>query len=191
MFTTLEPYCKFDKIVIVGPQRSGTRFATWAIAHDLGLKFIDQRGIRINKFSHLVSALDTYDRVAIQGTGCTHCIHKLKRDDTLVVYVRRLPAHVLASQQRIQWQEETWEAAKIPEKYRIYPLCEGRFQYWRDEQCLSIPNWTILPYDSLRQHPLFIDEKDRARLNGGQGMPWNSCTGVQHDDLNALDGGTA
>lgn len=168
--------CDKKKIVVVGPQRSGTRFAAWALARDLGYEFVDQKGIGISGWGRLKGQLDKHVKVVIQGTGCTHNIHNLNRDDTLIVWVRRREEEILASEKRINWSCQKPELGRIPEKYRgIRPSCRARLAYWKEEQRDRVPHWTEVRYDFLKTHHLYMPKKERDSLRGGKGMDWNSC----------------
>ena len=178
--TTDDPFsflfCSKKKIVVVGPQRSGTRFTAWALAKDLGYEFVDQRGIGISGWERLKGNLDKHEKVVIQGTGCTYQIHKLNRDDTLVVWVRRREEEILASEKRINWSCQKIELNRIPEKYRgIRPSCRARLAYWKEEQRDQVPHWAEIQYDLLKHHHLYMPKEERDQLRGGKGMDWNSC----------------
>ena len=167
------PFIDFLKIVVIGPQRSGTRFAAYALSEDLLYHFADQTAIGLTNFGLMKKVLDQHDRVVVQGTGCTAKIHELNRKDVLVVWVRRNTADVLASQKRIHWPESC-ERPRIPKPYcDVEPLCEGRYQYWNEVQKLSVPHWIEIDYESLRKHPLFVDRETRWSHRGGKGFGWN------------------
>lgn len=171
-----EPFMDFEKIVVVGPQRSGTRFTAYAISHDLGYDFLDQTQIGLTNFGMMKTQLDKHERCVIQGTGCTCKIHELGREDVLVVWVRRNTADILASQKRIQWGESC-ERGRIPKPYQdSEPLCEGRYRYWTEVQKAQVPHWIEIDYESLRKHPLFIDRNTRWGQRGGKGFNWNQST---------------
>ena len=169
---------RFKKIVVVGPQRSGTRFTTWVLSEDLGYTFIDQKGIGLANWSRLLGQLDNHVKVVIQGTGCTHKIHELGRDDTLVVWVVRNPDEIDASEKRIRWGAHNLEAGKLPENWwdrQNELLCQARYRYWTEVQRDQLPHWLEIRYDDLKHHHLYMPKEERDKLRGGKGMEWNSC----------------
>lgn len=166
------PFSDFKRIAVVGCQRSGTRFVAFAIAKDLGYTLFDQHAIGISNWNIFNKKLDQAP-CSIQATGCTHRIHDLKRDDVLVVWVRREVANILKSQVRINWCEG-WEKNKIPRPYKeAKPLCVGRTRYWEEVQRLEVPCWVEVQYERLRGHPLFVPRETRWAVRGSRGFHSN------------------
>jgi hypothetical protein len=173
----VSPFNEYKKIAIVGPQRSGTRFVSYAMAHDLGYHFADQQEVGLTSWGAFGKVLDKYEKVVVQAVGMTADIHKIKRiahgDETLVVWVDRGVEDILASEARIRWKE-SHEVKRLPKAYHeIKPGCVARKKYYQEVQVKEIPHHAEIRYESLIWHPLFID---RAwALNGGKGMEWQSC----------------
>ena len=150
------PFRRFDRILVSGPQRSGTRFVSVAIAHDLVLK----------RHHEPTNPEKTREGV-VHCPGYSHCLDKLSNDGTLVVWVKRNTEDVLKSMARIQW--EKWEQAevrKLPKEYHGSPSCEMRYKHWLEVQRPNVEHWVEVDYDRMTDHPLWVSPEDRAAVGG-------------------------
>lgn len=101
MFAHLSHY---NKILVTGPQRSGTTIAARMIAHDTGLTYLPEEYVRVNCERSLRHVLETHDHFVLQCPALQHLMHLPgvgDREDTLVVYTDRPLAEILASAARV------------------------------------------------------------------------------------------
>ena len=153
---------KFQKFVIVGVQRSGTRIAARIVAEDMGVPFIKSEDVP--SFGALLRHLHK-GPCAIHAPHCTHCIHTMNMDDVLVVRVVRDPKEVRASMKRVGWGGEWDERALMPEPYRSEKdFIAAKAMFWADEQAHLVHNVTI-DYEDLKDHALFVDRDTRNSQN--------------------------
>ena len=108
---------KFNKIIVLGPQRSGTTVAAQMIASDLGYTYVDEAEYHTNSHRHfriqLELATERETPSVIQAPNMTSQIHnilsleskfKLDRkinDDTLVIFMTRNKDDILKSMMKI------------------------------------------------------------------------------------------
>ena len=150
---------------MTGCQRSGTRIASKIIAHDTGYYRFDE-----NSFG--VHSLKLFEKQLRNETGVWHCpslayrIHRYSNEDTTIVWMLRNPEDVLRSQKRIGWigwksKGEYVRYKVIQDKYNEEKMYEFKLWFWRSFQKELIHNPIELEYESLKGHPLWINENDR------------------------------
>lgn len=165
MFEYLE---SFSRIIVTGPQRSGTTIVARAIEHDLGRQYIDEQAFSAIDYFKFVFLVALADNFVMQAPGMCRFVHEVGIDnDIAVVTCRRNIDDIVASQERVGWQ---WEAFELS-RYKIYqddiPVSVVKYAFWDDVQKGMIPNAFDVDYESLRAHPLWIGkEQGRISTNG-------------------------
>ena len=157
---TFEHLAVHPKIVVTGPQRSGTRIAAKMIAADTGHDFVDETEFLIKDGALFRAALER-DGVVVQAP---HMLKDLVDDppgSVFVVLMRRDLDHIHASEGRIRWAEELGGRATELGKFG---LTEGdpasiKYAYW-DGHEKTVP-FVEVDYESLRGHRLFIPDELR------------------------------
>ena len=137
---------EYKRIFVTGPQRSGTRYASFAIADYLDYNIL--YGGKIKEFkrpyvlpedpkvnddtwshntgtpnynfiidwSKLLTVVEKQERHVTQCPQYSHQIQELKREDTLVVWMERNPDDVIKSEDRIGWHDRCF----VSEERRKY-----------------------------------------------------------------------
>lgn len=149
----------FDKVLVAGPQRSGTRICAKAIAHDTKLKYIDERtfgGVSREQFEKV---FNSSHNVVIQCPAMSHCIEEFDAVDVAILFMHRDIDDIIASQERIGWPCEKAQLAK-------YGLDEGiiskvRYAHWENYQKPLIQNAFDIMYTDLESHPLWVPKEQR------------------------------
>ena len=150
---------QFDKILVTGPQRSGTRICARMIAHDTGYRYVDEKEIAVGH-RDLLEALS--GKFVVQCPALCHCVHEFSADDTLIILMRRKIEDIIASQERIEWGNEQDQLR------RHYGGVEGpismvRYRFWEQYQRPRIRHVLEVEYESLSGHSLWIPRE--ARFN--------------------------
>lgn len=148
------------KIIVTGPQRSGTRFVAKVIAHDANLTYIDETEIHTDSLYALWSMLDTRDNVVIQCPALSIYVHLFgDRDDVGVVMVIRDPDAIQASQDETNWTEtlETLERARCG--YPEMPSWATKYVYWK-KQKRRIKHYREVVFEELQNHELWKGAAD-------------------------------
>jgi hypothetical protein len=158
------------RILVTGPQRSGTTIASQMIALDTGHRCIDESEFGVYDVAAW-RALLQLDDVVIQ------CPHMLKfilddpREDVLVVLMRRDLAAIHASERRIRWEEiHRGNSAELA----AFGLAEGssaeiKYAYWAASA--RPPHYLELHYDTLREHPLYVPTEGRVSFGRKETRP--------------------
>lgn len=158
MFAELQRYrC----IIVTGPQRSGTTIAARMIAHDTGHTCIDEADYGTKDIGAWREIVRTADNVVVHSPAMSRWVHEEAAADVLVVWMLRSLSAILRSQQRIGWKSEIVERAKYEATDDAQPVAEIKLDYWRTHQRAVIPHWLEVDYETLRDHPLWvIDRQD-------------------------------
>lgn len=170
MFEILRAY---PRIVVTGPQRSGTTICSRMIAHDTGHRLCDEQDWGVHDPAALLHELRQEPVVA-------HCPTLFKwivdrpSPDVLVVVVRRDLESIYASQRRIDWQFEAMELRQ----FGLHPVYDNgcrpraaavKYAYW--DWGTRPPIYVEVNYDDLRTHTLWVDPGDRERFAPKQTAP--------------------
>ena len=150
-------------ILVTGPQRSGTTLIAHALAQDLGLLYYDEddigwEGCSQNNEEALRQVFAYADGCVVQAPACAHICHTLP-EDTIVVFVRRDVQDIEKSQKRIGWAYEQIETDKYPPEYHRGSIAETKYHYWESIQQGQIERSYEIEYESLKDHPLWIEDK--------------------------------
>ena len=169
---------KYNRILVTGPQRSGTRICAVMIAHDTGHHYCDERIIyhdSLDRFAHLIYGEEYLEMpMVVQCPGMSRWVHKLPRLDKIaVVWMDRPIKEIIASQERIEWPNEWVEQVKYPEligdeRAEKLAISQVKWWYWVTKQKSRIPNCIIVPFSSLAAHPLWIPADERAEFRSNQ-----------------------
>lgn len=165
----------FDKILVTGPARSGTTISARIIASELKYKFIDEswyEGRDVIKFKALISLERP---MVIQTTGFAGIIHAVaQRPRLAIVLIKRNIKDILESMDNtLKFNEEEkhegyFTAIGPKWKKSFFDIREVKSgcipQIVYDEMKMQrkhIPNYFEMEYESLKDHPLWIDKKER------------------------------
>lgn len=151
MFEWLEQY---NKVLVTGPQRSGTRICAKMIAHDLDYDLIDETDLEMDSLYLLCSYLENRNRLVVQCPTLCRYIHILSGDDTAVILMRRSVKDIIASQQRIHWRWEWLELARYDRTDGV--ISDVKYEFWEKNQKDKIKHSFEIEYQSLAGHPLWI-----------------------------------
>lgn len=156
------------RIVVSGPQRSGTTIAATMLAHDLNLPFLDERDFKTHDFSGFRKLVEQQAEFVIQAPTMSAYLHQLPR--CAVVWMRRGLIDVLRSQKRIAWSREDEE--KERDRYFDHshePIAVVKTRAWEQFQRISLSEMAFdLDYESLKGHALWIDPAARRSFGPKQ-----------------------
>lgn len=165
------------KVIVTGAQRSGTRFTANVLAKDLDVKIIDELDYGINNLKKFNKSILNLDGYSVQAPALSHLIEEFP-DDAIIIFMYRPLNEILASQKRINWQSSTHEPAYINKYKKRYPkeninwngrLAQVKKEVWEKVQQKKINNrWFNLEYSSLKNHPMWINKKERVNFKANQ-----------------------
>jgi len=158
---------KHRVILVTGPHRSGTTICAKMIAHDTGHDFVIEDEIGFGDLRKLSSFVHSnYSPVVIQCPFLTHIIDELNYaidldySDTLVVMMHRYLPDIILSETKSKVDfnavgENTRRAYR--DESDAHPS-DIKYKLW-EYQCAVIPNAIDVGYESLKEHPLWIEDR--------------------------------
>jgi hypothetical protein len=162
MFEYLKAY---NRIIVTGPQRSGTRICAKMIAYDTGMAYIDEAEIAVDS-THRMAQILFNQGIVLQAPGMCHCVHYFgKNENLLVVMVFRDINDIIRSQERIDWKYEAIERIKYGGK--LGPIAKLKYEFWEKQKPL-IHHWVEVEYESLKEHPLWVPKEKREGFGDTQ-----------------------
>jgi hypothetical protein len=155
------------RIVVTGPQRSGTRIGARMIAADTGQRFVDEAEFLIKDVGLFREFLQQ-EGVVLQAPHMLKDVVDDPPPGIFIVLMRRDLDDIHASAQRIGWTENfggnTTELKK-------FGLTEGdsaavKYDYWDTHEKLA--PYTELDYKSLQAHPMYVADEQRKNFGHWQ-----------------------
>ncbi len=159
-----------SRIVVTGPQRSGTRIAARMIAADTGHEFVDEFAFSIKDDVEFRGILER-DQVVVQAPNMLKDVVDDPPPGIFIVLMRRDLEQIHASARRIRWAEDLGGNTT---ELRKFGLTEGdsaavKYAFW-DAQEKSVP-FLELDYESLQTHALYVPAEQRKSFGPLQTQP--------------------
>lgn len=160
----------YRKILVTGPQRSGTTIASQMFASDLDYSWVNEKQIGVRSLRDLAKRLLNREKVVIQCPCFFPIVHHLDFRSTVVVVMRRPVPEITASEMRIGWKEHRRELRNYFRDSGV--LAEVRYQAWDTFQkpFMRVP-WVEIKYSSLCSHPLWLPPDLRHKFSAHQTQP--------------------
>ena len=160
---------EFSRVFVAGPQRSGTTIVAKMLAEDLGFA-------EIQELPHLDAANNLRPNAVAQCPQITSRLHEIRAPNSVVIFMCRSLRDIIASGARIGWNNghEVHELNYYKELFPAY-FVEGYHlsaiaqNVWLSYQMprMQIPFFN-LPYDNLKDHPLYIPKEKRKNFSAKQ-----------------------
>lgn len=147
-----------NRIIVTGPQRSGTRIIAKCIAEDLDYEYIDELDFNISDKKKFYNMLEK-DNIVVQ---CPALSHICDRVNAVVVFCNRDLSEIKRSQKRIDWDDN--------KELRKYGLKSGnineiKYTVWEKWQRRLCKQDTFnIDYKSLKGHKLWRSKDEREKL---------------------------
>lgn len=158
-----EHLAEFPNILVTGPHRAGTTFATRCIANDTGHHCAVEEKIKFDCRFLMDLHLRDDRQFVIQCPFLAPIIHEYP--GTLVVWVMRPRADVMASRGRMYGRRgfkvrpEPMVARMLQRYHARGDLYAIQHENW-GVQKTRLPNWLEIQYQDLKAHPLFVEHRD-------------------------------
>lgn len=164
-------------ILVTGPQRSGTTICARMIQHDTGYTYIDEGTWDVWAGSLARTIAEEKKPCVLQGPGILKDALRFSDPECCVVLMRRDVQDIIASQERIGWniwarKEIGYYANLTPEmeEYIDAPLyvATAKYDYWETYVRDYLSYWKEVEYESLKNHPLWVDKEHRSNFRARQ-----------------------
>ncbi|GIV82779.1 MAG: hypothetical protein KatS3mg051_2133 [Anaerolineae bacterium] len=164
-----EHLARYPRILVSGPQRSGTTIATAMIAADTGHRRLLEEAFGVHSVTRLRLLLQQQN-IVVQCPTMVAYLSDLVDDQALLVWMRRPVADILASQQRIGWNEDEFEKAKLGQAGSPLSSAELKYRWWLENRH-RFRHTLELDYESLSAHPMWVPQERRAHFRARQIAP--------------------
>lgn len=144
-------------IIVTGPQRAGSRIASHILCSELNGVFVDE----------LDFSLSLPPGAVVQAPFLLKSVIELSfmLPDVTFAFMYRSPGDIVASMERIEWYQDH---ISDPNFYTTYVKhCYDYIDLLK--RTLQPSRWFDIKYDSLRTHPLFV--QDRTGFTTKQHLP--------------------
>jgi len=167
----LDKVKNFDRIVVTGPQRSGTTIISKCFAKDLGYRFINEADFGTYDFDGAYETLKSHEKIVVQCPALSHYCHYFSNiESCCVIWVKRDINEILDSHRTKKFISMTYDINEI-ETYKnsfdnidfnqFDNMWEMKHFIWDNYQSFLTKNSFELEYSSLSDHPDWIDFEDR------------------------------
>ncbi len=163
------------KIIVTGPQRSGTQIGAKILAHDLNLPFIEEREFNTHNLEKFIEIIKNHQKYVIHAPAMAPYIHEMPG---IIVFMNRNIKDIIRSQRRVDWKEHGLHAGSI-ERTKYFegdtePSAQIKIRTWQTHQRILLETRAIdLDYESLKYHPLWVNQEDRNNFKERQCYPSN------------------
>ena len=178
----------YKRIIIVGSQRSGTTFTSRALANTLNFRNVDEAEFNVRDINMFRNVIEQ-ENIVVQAPAMTCRIQTLVGDDDLVVFMSRKWSDIVKGVHRKNGSLSNWilmETMFDIERYHFneYDNIAGKFfdkhvnkdsyyldayyNMWKYYQSKVIPNCITLKYESMKNHPMWLDKSQRKNFGDKQ-----------------------
>ena len=173
-----EHLAAYRKILVSGPQRSGTTICARMIAADLNYRYFDEMEFGVDDIRRVFAVVDALDRIVIQCPSLAASLWMFSRPDVLVIFMKRDVEEIVASQNRPIYEsspDRLWTTAHQPVELMKYGRTNGviaqvKYEGW-EAQKPYIRHTLEIDYASLSAHPMWVDKPARAHFGPKQIAP--------------------
>lgn len=183
--TIIHELSNYKRILVTGPNRSGTTMFSRELGKILGYRVYDEADYRYHEgvFKHYFK----FNNVVIQGPGLSYLSHRLvdEFNDSIVVFMIRDVADIGNSSKRIRGEVSSAEMRKNFDRVLNRYLNEGelieavqkelpiidftysssaqfRYAVWNSRQKNLCSRYREIPYDRLKELPGFVTAEQRV-----------------------------
>lgn len=154
---------KFRKVIVTGPQRSGTTITCRMVAHDTGHRWVDESMFDNFSGDAFWSQVESPEPAAIHGPNFFHLMDAPEvadAEDIAVLFVWRDINSILRSMHRIGWINQPIE--RFDEWRTGHAHCPATKQkLWANHFSKRIRNAFTVHYRDLKAHPLYLPDSAR------------------------------
>lgn len=167
---------RYRKILVTGPQRSGTTIVSRILAAESGYRCVDEREFGWSDIERFAALMADDDRMVIQCPVMARVIERWAHPDYLIVFMHRNPADIIRSERRIRWPSRRVEKRRYRKtvpylSHWCTPVSVLKYLHWHLVHKPQVPHSVDLPYESLASHPLWVESARRARFTAKQTVP--------------------
>lgn len=172
----LDKVKNYSRIIVTGPQRSGTTYCSYILAKDLGYTHYDEISFNTgdyNKFKNQISK----NNFVLQTAEFTYRLQDIKTPSTFIIWMDRNNKDIKKSEERICWRGFNGTKNKY---LKYYPEHKQLINSFKENAPLKkhifdkiqIPemqvDWVKVPYNILNQTSEFKTKEERKKFTSKQ-----------------------
>lgn len=161
---------QFPKIMVSGPQRSGTRLMSRHLSESLGIGLIYEEHYNFIDESLFFKCANFKEDAVIQAPGMSHLMHVLgEYDHVAVILMRRDLSEIYKSEDKIGWRTYR-EGINPRSQYILYrnlveyyrpgsTTADMKYQVFDNFQKDKILNLLEVPFEYLKSTDLWVEKE--------------------------------
>jgi len=157
-----------ERVLVTGPQRSGTRIAAKIIANDLGYKYVDEDEFGVYDIARFLGIYEQQTNIVIQCPSMSRYAHLFNHEGTFIVFMMRDVAEIIASQKRINWTADKEERRRYGNVKDERPISVIKYDYWERVQKPMTLKYLEMNYNDLSTSHLWISKANRLKFTAKQ-----------------------
>jgi len=162
---------EFNKIVVVGPGRSGTRILSKIIAEETGHLYVDEGWFSSSDEVRFWKIFTSSKKMVVQAPNMLFIAHQLgQREDWAIILSRRDVKDIESSMKNLVnlgvnlVYFKNWYYQSLNKYWKTEgSLPELVYDFWDKKQKFEIKNVFEVKFDDLKNHKLFISKEDRCK----------------------------
>lgn len=167
---------KYKKIIVTGPQRSGTTFFSNALSKELGFENIDEGKYKVHREDLFLKELKRKN-IVVQAPAMSYMVHLLEEDnDICIIFIFRDDAEIIKSEKRIKWHLNHFqtEKSKYVKMFGIDMIkykknCKMKKYAWNFIQKKQLKNDHLeICHSVLKEFDGFLKKTERANFKPKQ-----------------------
>ena len=163
-------FSKYSRIIVTGPQRSGTTIAANMIAHDTDKHYIDEWDFGATDPDRWRALVMSEENYVMQAPCMCRYVHEFGKVDGLAIVLMRRPVEdIIASERRIGMPTYNPELKRYGKANGV--IDDIKYRYWDEHQVDEIQNVYELPYAKLKDHSLYVPISSRRHFAPKQWKP--------------------
>lgn len=129
----------FSKIVVTGPQRSGTNLLSQHLLDKFfefaGYQYVDELEFDFYLETRFAEKMTDKKKMVIQAPTMSHLAHHLDAPNTFVFFCIRKVSDIINSEERAGWNGHKFERANYRRsEFDQIPISQAKYDYWFFEQ---------------------------------------------------------
>jgi len=156
----------FKRIIVSGPQRSGTNLASQFLEHNLKYKYIDELEFDFYLESHFMKSLELNSEVIIQAPTMSHILHLIRTPSTFVFFCIRDVSDIVKSEDKIRWSGHRFERRNYSQdEYSMLPISQAKYDYWffKQRPLMTSPFCEIY-FSSFRDSAVWVEDRETGKV---------------------------
>jgi adenylate kinase family enzyme len=160
------------KILVTGPQRSGTTFISNCIARDMNLTHIDEAEFQVSDLEKFIEVTGKEKNWVAQGPGIMMHLFQIQNiyPEITFIIIKRDVSEIIKSQERISWQYENYEKENLGFSNDLRDISIIKYDLW-DSWKKNFNHYIEYEYEDFKNHPYWVEKEKRSSFHSKQWSP--------------------